>query len=187
MKRPFFVFVVIAISTIAGVTAHPAKGAGDGITRYYAVICGISDYLNIDDLDYCDNDAKDIRSTLLASNNWNSSNITLLVNSAATKSAIQTAIQNMANKSDEDDVCLFFFSGHGATGDYDIEPYDELDGYDEYMCPYDSALYGWYNDIRDDEFSIWIAGLPTSKYIILLDTCESGGQIKGKNRPKVKG
>ena len=186
MKRSLFIVVIIA--TVAGGIARPAKAASDGITRYYAVICGVSDYLNpeIGNLDYCDDDAKDIRSALVASNNWSSSNITLLVNSAATKSAIQTAIQNMANKSDEDDVCLFFFSGHGAIGDYDIDPYDELDGYDEYMCPYDSAVYGWYNDIRDDEFSVWIAGLPTNKYIILLDTCESGGQIKGKESAKSK-
>jgi hypothetical protein len=163
-----------------------AKSPGDGTTNYYAVICGVASYKYIDNLYYCDDDARDIKSALLSTDNWTSANITLLTNSAATKDAIQTAIQNMATRADGDDVCLFFFSGHGGAGD-DILPVDESDGYDEYICPYDSALYSWSKDIRDDDFSNWIAELPTDKYIILLDTCYAGGQIKAKTPGTDKG
>ena len=131
VKRLFFALLVIATSTVTGQTALTAenndikayaKSAGDGVTNYYAVICGISTYKYINNLYYCDDDARDIRSALLASSNWTSSHITLLVNSAASKNAIKSAIQRMVNRSDEDDVCLFFFSGHGGQGDDDIYP-----------------------------------------------------------------
>ena len=194
MKRLLFAIIIIAaLYTIGQAPAAEEnnnvkldKSIGDGITNYYAVICGIASYKSMDDLHYADDDARDIHSALLISSNWSSANITLLIDSAATKNAIQTAIQNMANQADEDDVCLFFFSGHGGAGD-DVYPYDESDGYDEYLCPYDSDPYTWDKDIRDDEFSNWIAALPTGKYVILLDTCYSGGQIRAKEPGTEKG
>jgi hypothetical protein len=144
----------------------------DNITNCYAVIVGVADYPGtINDLNYTDDDAIDLRNALLALGNWKSENITLLTNSAATKDAIHTAIFDMAEDAGPNDLCLFSFSGHGTTG-MDIAPIDEIDGLDEYIVAYD-------DDIRDDELSDWIDYLPTNKYVVLLDTCFSGGQIKG--------
>jgi metacaspase-1 len=174
MRRLILAVSVIVLSNISGQTAT----AGDGIVNYYAVICGITHYQTAENTNFCATDAKEFRSALLLASNWKSENITLLVDSAATKDAIHTAIGDMANKADNDDVCLIFFSGHGAQG-VDSYPYDESDGYDEYICPYESDNSP-YNNIRDDEFGDWISVLPTNKYIILLNACYSGGQIKGK-------
>jgi uncharacterized caspase-like protein len=144
----------------------------DNITNCYAVICGVSDYPGTtSDLNYCDDDAIDLRDALLALGNWKSENITMLTDSAATKSAIQTAISVMADSAGPNDLCLFSFSGHGTTGT-DTAPIDEIDGVDEFISAYD-------DNIRDDELSVWIDALPTDKYVVLLDTCFSGGQIKG--------
>ncbi|MBN2020330.1 MAG: caspase family protein [Sedimentisphaerales bacterium] len=154
----------------------------DGITTCRAVVCGIADYQYIGDLTWCDDDAIDVRNALLAAGNWSSANITLLTNSAATKAAIRTAIQNMASASDSDDLCLFFFSGHGTTVN-DQPPYDETDGYDELLAVYDSDTHvNQY--ISDDELGSWFDALPTNKYVILLDACHSGGQIKGAGTVK---
>ena len=187
---------------IDDVEIHGEIRSSDGVVTYHAVICGISDYPGTEnDLDYGDDDVEDVRALLLGSCNWQSRNITVLVDSAATKSAIQTAIENMGSAADANDVCLFLFSGHGTT-DLDEYPYDELDWYDEYLVPYDGIIYDWWSDtydidydncIRDDELGDWMADLPTNKYIVFLDACHSGedpyplgGFIK-KNIRKVKG
>ncbi len=150
---------------------------GDGVTNYYAVICGISDYLYASDLTYCDDDAWDVRDALLAWGNWDNANITMLIDSAATKNAIHTAILNMGSIADEDDICLFYFSGHGSNYTEFEAPYDESDGLDEYLITHDTEYID--DAISDDEFGDWIGGLPTNKCIVLLDACFSGGQIKG--------
>ena len=164
-----FSMVLVSSSVMAEVT-------------YHAVICGVSDYYGTEnDLTYCDDDAYDMRDALLAFPVWNSSNITLLTNSDATKSAVQNAIQTMAANADSDDVCVFYFSGHGTTGT-DLSPYDESDGFDEYLVTHNFA------NIRDDELGQWIDALPTDKYAIFIDTCFSGGNIKSLNQDsKVKG
>ncbi|MBN2018999.1 MAG: caspase family protein [Sedimentisphaerales bacterium] len=150
----------------------------DDVINCYAVVVGIADYKDITDLQYCDNDAREVGNALYALGNWKKENIIVLVNSAATKENIQAAFQDMADAADENDICLFFFSGHGSAGP-DVEPFDESDDYDEFLCTYDSLPDSYDNDISDDEFSDWFDALRTDKYAVFLDACHSGGQIKG--------
>ena len=81
-----------------------------------------------------------------------------ILDSSATKTNIQAAVQRMASRADADDVCLFYFSGHGSFAT-DTAPFDETDGYDECMCPY--HLYT--NQILDDELYNWLNALPTNQ------------------------
>lgn len=147
-------------------------------TTYYGLIVGVADYPGGGDLQFTDDDAREIRDALLRYGNWEEANIQLLLDSAATKSAIQTAIEQIGTVADADDVVLFFFSGHGTTGP-DVTPLDETDGFDEYICPYGSTLSQY---IRDDELSEWLGLLPTTNVVVILDTCYSGGQIKVEGR-----
>lgn len=145
---------------------HPAAAV-----QYYAVICGIADYPGTsNDLSFTVDDAKAFRNQLLKDPCWKSENITLLTNSAATYQGVYTAIMNMAAKAGSDDVCLFYYSGHG-TAVTDSYPYDEADGLDE-------CLYAYDQNIRDDVFAQWIGNLASDKYIVIIDSCYSGGQIK---------
>ncbi|QBG46530.1 hypothetical protein EGM51_03625 [Verrucomicrobia bacterium S94] len=153
----------------------------------YAVIVGVSDYLNndlINDLNYCDDDAREFRDALLQDAGWSSSNISLLIDSQASKANIQSAIQHMASVAEPDDLCLIIFSGHGGQAS-DLSPIDEVDGSDEYLVPYDfdgtAATV-----ILDDEFPLWIETINAGQIAIILDTCHSGGQVKqvGQNRVK---
>jgi hypothetical protein len=144
----------------------------NGVT-YYAVICGIADYIgNANDLNFTDDDAIDFRNALLIRPNWNDNNIRMLIDQAATKNNIHSAIQNIAEVADEDDVFVFFFSGHGTTGP-DVPPYDETDGLDEYLCTVNGE------DISDDELGDWLKALPTQNYTVLLGSCFSGGHALG--------
>jgi len=144
---------------------------------YYAVIVGVADYPgSINDLHYTDNDAIAVYNNLLEDwSRWKSSHIVLLLDAAATKARIHEAISTIASQGTSDDVFLFYFSGHGTTGP-DIDPLDEVDNRDEYICSYGNSLSEF---IRDDELSDWLATLPMKQIVVMVDTCFSGGQIKG--------
>lgn len=145
----------------------------------YAVIVGVADYPGDDsDLTYTYHDAMGINDALLKDPAWKAENITLLINDAATSANIQSGIEDMATKATEVDSCLFFFAGHGTPG-LDLEPVDEADGQDEYMCAYDQ-------DICDDDFSDWIESISCKQINIFIDCCFSGGQIKNNSDKKVR-
>ena len=141
----------------------------------YAVIMGVADYPGTEnDLDYTDDDAMAVAARLTDDEQWPAENVVLLIDSQATKENLLAALQEIAAVGSADDLFLLYFSGHGTTGP-DLVPYDELDGYDEYLCAYGST---WGSFIRDDELSEWLASLPMERIIVALDTCYSGGQIR---------
>jgi hypothetical protein len=139
-------------------------------TEYYAVISGAG-YTCA----YADNDAYDLYDVLTSYPNWDPANIKMLVSTAdgtlhdCTYSNIQNEIAWMASMADEDDVCVFFYAGHGSYGT-DLEPIEEGDGYDEYICPEGG-------NIRDDELLDWMSAISGYK-LVALDSCFSGGFIK---------
>jgi len=155
-----------------------ADSAARSPVKNWAVIVGISNYLYLNDLYYCDDDAADIYNRLTGSG-WQPANISLLTNSQATKANIQSSLDWMRNSAGSQDLCLFYFSGHGDQGDSDLAPVDETDSLDEYICPYNSLLYSWDNDIRDDELDAWMSQI-TARKVVVIDSCNSGGFIKSK-------
>ncbi len=163
----------------------------DGSVNYWALLCGTSNYPGTrNDLAYAAADANDVFEVLLAGSHWRTSNIWLLRDGQATRNAIYQTIQTIAARADADDVFVFYFSGHGTTG-VDAYPYDEWDGLDEYLVPYDGlAVSGsstsvvWNQCVRDDDLAAWMRLLPTSRYVVLLDTCHSGGNVKGLDETK---
>ncbi|NAT10716.1 hypothetical protein C4E22_04090 [ANME-1 cluster archaeon AG-394-G06] len=155
----------------------------DGQTDYWAVIVGVADYTGTSyDLAYTDDDAIDMYNTLLLSGDyWQPDHIRLLLDSEADKAGILTAFNWLDDNEDPDDVVLFFFSGHGT---YDIDDDgDELDGYDEFFCPYD------FNNIRDDELDAELDRLGSTSIAVIMDTCFAGGMTRDssvKTLPKQK-
>ena len=156
---------IILFSSTATTDAEPR-------TERYAIICGISDYQSINDLDLSDDDALAMRDALDAIS-WN--HITTLIDQQASKTGIRDAITALIGVADTDDIVLFYFAGHG-TYDTDIAPLDEDDNLDEYICPWDSST-GYTTNIRDDELQAWHDNLPCTK-VVILDTCFSGGFIR---------
>jgi len=147
------------------------EGASAHSASYYAIIAGIADYPgSLNDLEYTDDDALDMRDALLQYPNWNPSHIQLLLDGSASVQGIYDAIQNVAEIMTRNDILLFYFSGHG-TNKTDKAPLDEVDGKDEYLCAYDDG-------ISDDQLSAWLGTLDTSHVVVMLDTCFSGGQIE---------
>ncbi|HHE41299.1 MAG TPA: caspase family protein, partial [Dehalococcoidia bacterium] len=145
----------------------------------YAVVVGVADYQYLNDLNYTDDDAQDFYNTLLHQCDFQSDDIKLLTNSQATKSAIQDAITNwLDTREGAQSLVVVFFSGHGGNDMPDANG-DETYGGDEYICPYDSSLYSWAYDVSDDELDTWLSALESQNVVVFIDSCFSGGMIRG--------
>ncbi len=155
--------------------------AGDRVTSYWGVFVGISNYETVPDLDFAADDAKSVYDLLLLDSNWSASRMTLLQNYNATRSAVKNAITAMASNSDDDDICLFFFSGHGGQADTDFLPFDETDDKDEYIACWDSNDFNYSGDYTDDDMGNTL-GLISGTTIVMLDSCNSGGYFKGVSK-----
>ena len=116
----------------------------------YLVSVGISDYPGQQhDLHLPAGDAKAI-STLYQSNNG--AHVSLLVNGKAKKADIIKQMNEQFSKAGRDDIVVFFFSGHGSPGVFNV---------------YDGNLS--YDDIRKA-----MAGSKCNNKMIFADACFSG-------------
>jgi len=150
------------------------SGDDHGGTQNWAVIVGISNYQSSAlNLRWAEEDALDMYDTLRNSIGWENDKITLLTNSSASKDAIKSAIAGLANRASVDDKVVFYFSGRGSYGP-DQPPFDEGDGLDEYLVPFDGLANSGTRDLCDDELEALFAALPTNNVLVILDTGFAG-------------
>lgn len=132
------------------------------------------------------NDVPLIKNTLL-SQGFSENNITVLLNEAATKEGIMTALKDLSGRLNEGDVVVLHYSGHGQQiFDQNSE---EIDGLDEAIVPYDAWVKYTHNyqgekHIRDDEIGNILTGLRNrlgkeGQLLMLLDSCHSGSATRG--------
>lgn len=122
---------------------------------YYLLATGISNYPGArNDLMLPVDDAIAIAELYKSCNN---AHTTVLLNSKATKDNIVIEARSLFQKAEEDDVVVFFFSGHGAPDSF---------------CAYDGYLK--YSELR----KVFASSKATSK-IIFADACMSGGMRQG--------
>ena len=177
-RRPAACLVASLAAALSLGTHFSAAGSGPPADPWtgHAVIVGVADYPGWGaDLFFCDDDAREIRSTLLSdTEHWTESNVELLLDSNATVDGIHSAIDAMRTAAAAGDVCLVYFSGHGDFTDRDVEPYDETgpgDKSDELLAAYDG-------DILDDDLAVWLAGFTSQRVCVIIDTCYAGGMAK---------
>lgn len=140
------------------VLAAPALASSDGVTNYRALLIGNSVYQTQANLPSCAYDLSAMKSAL-ASGTVGFKKVSAYSN--LTQSGIQSALSGvLAWGADEDDVTVFYYTGHGASGG--------LAGVD-----YGSSGKGLYS------FSLLHSALSQvpGKVIVLLDACQSGGLI----------
>lgn len=144
----------------------------------WAVVVGINDYLAYEDSSFGDlrgaeRDARSFRQALLDLWHVPDDNIRLLLNTQATRAAIEEAlVEWLGTEVHPGDRVFFFFAGHGSQApDHDG---DEEDGLDETLVPTDVDLDSYRRDIRDDDLRRWLANLPSPEIIVILDSCHSG-------------
>lgn len=169
-------FVVRPAAGLALVALLSTGGCGDLFTgdggtdrKNWAIVVGISSYqspaLN---LKWADEDALDFYDALRRGKGWETDKITLLTNSSATKDAIKSAVAGLAKRASADDQVVFYFSGRGSYGT-DQPPFDEGDGLDEYLVPYDAQFTSSARDLSDDDIEALFSALPTNNVVIILD------------------
>jgi len=128
-----------------------------------AVCIGINNYPGTqNDLKGCVNDA----------NNWSEFltglgfETSIILDKDATKKTILNSLTAMAQGSQEEDILVFTYSGHGTQlVDQDG---DEEDGYDEALYVYDGA-------ISDDDIRWALKAInEDSVFVVVMDSCFSG-------------
>lgn len=173
MKR--FAPIAAALAAVPMLAFGPAERITP--TRW-AVIIGISDYINFDDvtggdLPGAEHDARGMRDVLLGKFAFPPDNIHMLLNQDATRARIEEAMTEwLPERARPGDNVTVFFAGHGAQM-WD-ESGDEEDGLDETLAPADVSPTSTEFDISDDEFGAWLRALPTDNVVVFLDNCSSG-------------
>lgn len=121
-----------------------------------------------------DYDSVHMKEALIKQYGYDSSNITLLHDGYATRADIMAALAEIKSKTTASDEVVFFFSGHGTTGNYGIA--DEA--LDEGIYLYDGKV------IWDDDLKVWTDSLSAFRVIFAFDSCEAGGMndLEGTNR-----
>jgi uncharacterized caspase-like protein len=154
--------------------------------KNWGVVVGVASYQSPSlDLKWADDDALDFYDTLRRGVNWETDRITLLTNGSATKEAIKSAIGGLAKRVGPDDQVIFYFSGRGSYAP-DQPPFDEGDGLDEYLVPFDAVPNSPARDLSDDELEALFSALPTNNVLIILDTGFSCSTTSGREKCLVR-
>jgi uncharacterized caspase-like protein len=159
-KMPFAVFLALSLFVIAALALPVAPARAAEGPECWAVLVGVSEYKNFDNLTYCDDDAEDLYDVLGPA--WGESHVRLLTDSQATKANILDAIEWLAANAGAEDTVIFTFSGHGSN---------YLNGY---LCPYDSLLTSWNNDISSSRLASAFEPVNAGQIVVMLDICYAG-------------
>ncbi|WP_026553215.1 caspase family protein [Arthrobacter sp. H20] len=150
----------------------------------YALCVGINKFENLPTngwLNGCVNDAKDFAALLTEQYGFTKRNVTVLLDSKATKSAVVGKLQAMVKRAKPGDHLVFTFSSHG-TQVLDTSG-DEPDGADEAFVTFDMRQKGDQWDastlILDDELHDLLGTVPDGALLdVVLDTCHSGTGLR---------
>ncbi|MGH7335592.1 MAG: caspase family protein [Candidatus Rokuibacteriota bacterium] len=136
-----------------------------------ALLIGINRYkIPGADLRGCVNDVNNLREILTESYGFKGSDIAVLTDFAATKTAMQAAIRTLVSGGRPGDVLLLHYSGHGAN--VPDKNGDEADHRDEILCPTD---LDWKDPLTDDWLRKTLDRLRKGvRLTVIMDCCHSG-------------
>ena len=160
---------------LAAIAYGPTAGAASR-----ALLVAVSDYQSKDikDLPGVRRDL-DIMQDVVKKMGIPAENITTLADQKATYQNIRTALAQLIQDTEDGDMGLFYFSGHG--GQFKDESGDEDDKRDEALIPYDAVWNDQNADkiLLDDELATLYSQATRGKLLILVDACNSGTSDKG--------
>ena len=134
--------------------------------KKYALIIGISDYKEFNDLPKAANDASKI-AEIAAQKGYD--RVIVLLNEQATRKGIRKAMDDMRVDLKKDDLFSLFFAGHGQR------QHDAKGEFYGYLIPHECRK----KNVAEDAFPInamseSIAQMPNKYIILLIDACYSG-------------
>jgi len=142
----------------------------------YAIVYGVADYAGtVNDLDYPDDDAVDL-AAMLDGQGYNVLAWTR-IDSAANKLNLLADIAAVAAAAKEQDLFVFYYSGHGGQ-DLTASESGSSDGPNEWIYLYNSIPGPIYSEtFSDDQLAAALAPIAARKKVIIIDACNSGGFI----------
>lgn len=145
------------------------------MSKRKALLVGINYAGTGNELRGCLNDVQHVKSMLI--DTYKFTEVRTLLERAGTTEAILSELQWLTSDTEDGDVILFYFSGHGSQ----IPSVNELDGYEEIICPYD---LDWRSNVITDNdlkaiFNAQSKGVNTT---VILDCCHSGTALNQENQ-----
>jgi hypothetical protein len=127
--------------------------------KIWAVIVGIGRYQHMPYLRFTDDDAYQIYAHLKSpiGGALEDNQIKVLIDEDATRDNILRTMRSTLHKADENDVVLFYFSGHGLEGSF-------------IPCDFD----GWNNRLHHEEIKKIMEDSRAKHKLVLGDACHSG-------------
>ena len=131
-------------------------------TKIWAVVVGAARYRHMPTLRYTDDDAYQVFAFLKSPEGGalRDEQVKLLIDEDATRENILGAMRSTFLKADENDVVLFYFSGHGLKGSFLPVDFD-----------------GANNTLRHEELSNLLKASRAKHKLVLADACHSGSLL----------
>ena len=156
------------------------------VADVWALVIGISDYEEVENLPYARRDAEAVVRWLLE-NDVPAQQIRLLTDgqtelsgqsglaaAPATLVNVREGLGWLRRVASQDDLVLIHFSGHGYQGADDGT--DEADGVDEFFVLSDTRAAAKDDTaLRDDEFGRFLDRITSDHVLVFFDSCYSGG------------
>ena len=177
-------FAIISFSVahsennVRGLLRSSDISPSDIYNNQWALIIGINQYKDFHQLNYAVEDAKSIQVTLMTQFGFPENNITLLMDEDATKSNIENAFFNLAEKTQINDAVLIFFAGHGVTrknpgGNEDLG----------YLIPVDGKVGNLTRTtLSMTSIKTFSNEIPAKSILFLVDACYGGLAAVGQYR-----
>lgn len=174
-------FTVMATNDTGVTVAEFSVSAETFSPKRFALCVGIDEYAEITSLQGCVNDARFMAANLIERGEWEETDVVVLTNAQATKSAIRKTLSNFAAIAMPGDTFLYMHSSHGGqtNAGNENDPLTGEDGKATYLCVYDEH-YGdnstAYNDYElAEDLAKFKSGV---KAAVIVDACFSAGMFK---------
>lgn len=133
--------------------------------KIWAIIIGAARYTHMPALRYTDDDAYQIYAFLKSPEGGAlpDQQVRLLIDEDATKTNIMTSMRSVFLRADENDVILFYFSGHGLPGSFLPVDYD-----------------GYNNKLEHLEIKQVLEASKAKHKLVLADACHSGSILASR-------
>ena len=139
--------------------AAAAQAAFDPTVKVWAVVVGCAYYQHMKTLRYTDDDAYQVYAFLksVEGGALSDDQVRVLIDEEATHDNILAAMRDTYRQADENDVIIFYFSGHGLPGSFLPVDYD-----------------GQLNALRHEDVNDALLGSRSRHKLVIADACHSG-------------
>lgn len=174
-------------------SSNPVNPVGNGDTEYWAVLIGADYnwYYNGFIMSFHKN-VECMYNMLLASNHWQADHIKVLTNEDVTLAKIVAALIWLDLMDDDNDISLVYYTAHGSklrikndklgiNKPLDLPPFDEEDGFDEFLTTYWTGRNPL-NIMTDDLLNYLLNRLDSQGIAVLIDACFSGGMFDSNHK-----